>query len=151
MPGIVAIGRILFAVLFVFSGATGLMDIAGTAQDIASKVVIPAMFAGYTSQLETLTGMPFSQLLAIAAGATEVICGLMIALNFGSRFFAFVLILFVAAATYYYHNFWDMSGPERFNNMMHALKNLSLVGALLIIAGYPRTVQSDAEIAYANH
>jgi putative oxidoreductase len=145
MPGIVAIGRILFAVLFVFSGVSKLLDIAATAQGIADKVVIPATLATYTGQLETMTGMPISQLLAIAAGATEIICGLMIALNFGARFFAIVLILFVAAATFYYHDFWDMSGADRINNMIHALKNLSLIGALLIIAGYPR---SGSEISY---
>ena len=35
-------------------------------------------------------------------GSLEVICGLMIALNFGARFFAILLILFVAAATFYF-------------------------------------------------
>jgi len=47
----------------------------------------------------------------------------MIALNFGTRFFAVVLILFTAVATFYYHNFWDMSGADRLNNMILALKN----------------------------
>ena len=35
----------------------------------------------------------------------EVICGLAIALNLGARFFAILLILFVAGATFYYHDF----------------------------------------------
>ncbi len=146
----VAIGRILFAVLFVFSGASKLLDIAATAQGITEKVAIPAVLATYTGQLETMTGMPIAQLLAIAAGAIEVICGLMIALNFGARFFAIVLVLFVATVTVYYHDFWDMTGPDRLNNMIHALKNLSLIGALLIIAGYPRPYRSDAEVAYTD-
>jgi putative oxidoreductase len=151
-PGmLVAIGRILFAVLFVFSGASQLLDIAATAQDITAKVAIPAVLSSYTGQLETMTGMPVAQLLAIAAGVTEVVCGLMIALNFGARFFAVVLILFVALATVYYHNFWDMSGADRLNNMIHALKNLSLIGALLIIAGFPRLTRADAEVAYTDH
>ena len=37
-------------------------------------------------QLETLAGMPFMQLLAICVGAFEIIAGLMIALNFLTRF-----------------------------------------------------------------
>lgn len=104
MSGIVAIGRILFAVLFVFSGANKLFDISVTAQEIATKVVIPAALTSYTGQLESLTGMPIAQQLAIAAGALEVICGLMIALNFGARFFAAILILFVIAVTVFYHD-----------------------------------------------
>ena len=49
-----------------------------------------------------------------------------------------LVILFVAAATFYYHDFWNQSGPEATNNMVHALKNLSLIGALFMIAGYGR-------------
>jgi putative oxidoreductase len=82
--------------------------------------------------------MSMPMMLAIAAGALELICGLMIALNFGARFFAILLILFVAAATFYYHDFWNQTGPEARNNVVHALKNLSLIGALFMIVGYGR-------------
>jgi putative oxidoreductase len=150
MSGLVAIGRILFALFFIFSGALKLWDIAATAQGIAAKVLIPAALTSYTGQLETITGMPMSQLLAISAGATEVTCGLMIALNFGARFFAIVLALFIAVATFYYHDFWDVSGAERFTSMMQALKNLSLIGALMIIAGFPRYAVQDADVAYVD-
>ena len=57
--------------------------------------------------------MPMPQMLAIAAGALELVCGIMIALNFGARFFAILLILFVAAATFYYHDFWNQTGARR--------------------------------------
>ncbi len=65
MPALITFGRILFAVLFIYSGATKLFDIQATAHFIASKVTFPALFAPYTSQLETMTGMPMPQLLAI--------------------------------------------------------------------------------------
>ena len=137
MPAFITFGRILFAVLFIFSGATKLLNLTATAQ-MTEKIVIPAALATYTSQLEGVTGMSTPQMLAIAAGALELICGIMIALNFGARFFAILLILFVAAATFYYHDFWNQAGPEARNNMVHALKNLSLIGALFMIAGYGR-------------
>ena len=97
MPAFVTFGRVLFAVLFIVSGATKLFDLATTADLIASKVVIPAALTSYTAQLESMTGMETKQMLAIAAGAVELICGLMIALNFGARFFSLLLILFVVA------------------------------------------------------
>src|SRR6202045_152475 len=137
MPAFITFGRILFAVLFIFSGASKLLDLATTAQ-MTEKIVIPAALATYTSQLEGVTGIPMPQMLAIAAGALELICGIMIALNFGARFFAILLILFVAAATFYYHDFWNQTGAEAKNNMVHALKNLSIIGALFMIAGYGR-------------
>jgi uncharacterized membrane protein YphA (DoxX/SURF4 family) len=139
MPAFITLGRVLFAVLFVISGASKLMDLAATTQ-LTEKIVLPAALATYTSQLEAMTGMPMPQLLAIAAGTIELLCGLMIALNFGARFAAVVLILFVAAATFYFHDFWDQTGAEARNNMVHALKNLSIIGALFIIVGTGRVM-----------
>jgi putative oxidoreductase len=137
MPAFITFGRVLFAVLFIFSGASKLLDLTATAQ-MTEKIVLPAALATYTAQLEGITGMAMPQMMAIATGALELICGLMIALNFGARFFSIVLILFVAAATFYYHDFWNQTGADARNNLVHALKNLSIIGALFMIAGYGR-------------
>jgi uncharacterized membrane protein YphA (DoxX/SURF4 family) len=139
MPAFITLGRVLFAVLFVISGASKLLDLAATTQ-MTERIVLPAALATYTSQLESMTGMPMAQMLAIAAGTIELLCGLMIALNFGARFAAIVLILFVAAATFYFHDFWNQTGADARNNMIHALKNLSIIGALFIIVGTVRAV-----------
>jgi putative oxidoreductase len=146
MPAFVTFGRILFCVIFIFSGASKLLNLTATAQ-MTEKIVLPAALATYTSQLEGMTGMSMPMMLAIAAGALELICGFMIALNFGARFFAILLILFVAAATFYYHDFWNQSGVDATNNMVHALKNLALIGALFMIAGHGRGARA-AEPAY---
>src|SRR5215470_15104679 len=138
MPALIIFGRVLFAVLFIYSGATKLFAIQTTADAIAAKVVFPAMIAPYTAQLETMAGMPLTQLLAIAAGAFEIIAGLMIALNFGVRFFAILMIIFVALVTFYFHDFWNQMPPENGRTLVDALKNLSLIGALFMLAGYGR-------------
>jgi uncharacterized membrane protein YphA (DoxX/SURF4 family) len=133
----------LFAVLFIYSGATKLFAVQQTAESIAAKVTIPALITPYTSQLETLAGMPMPQLLALSVGAFEIIAGLMIALNFGARFFAILLILFVLAATFYFHDFWNQAAPDNGKTLIDALKNLSIIGALFIIAGYGRGPRSS--------
>src|ERR1700733_3282654 len=142
MPAFVTFGRVLFAVLFIYSGATKLFGIQATADFIAAKVAIPALFAPYTTQLEGMTGMSTPQMLAIAIGAFEIISGLMIALNFGARFFAILLIFFVVAATFYFHDFWNQAPPDNAKALMDALKNLSIIGALFMIAGYGRMPRS---------
>ena len=149
MPAFITFGRILFAVLFIYSGATKLFAVQATADFISAKVVIPALLVPYTSQLETMTGMSTPQLLAIAVGCFEVISGLMIALNFGARFFAILLIFFVAAATFYFHDFWNQSPPDNAKTLVEALKNLSIIGALFMIAGYGRTPRT-IEPAYGD-
>ncbi len=142
MQSIVAVGRFFIVVLFIFSGASKLLDIATTAQTIAAKVFVPpllapiaTMLAPVVTQIEALTGMPFAQLLAIAVGLLELVGGALIAFNLGARWLAVVLALFVVVATVYFHDFWNQVGPERFANLIHSLKNLSIVGALLMIAG----------------
>jgi putative oxidoreductase len=143
MPAFITFGRVLFAVLFIYTGATKLFGIQQTADYIASKVTIPELLAPYTSQLETMTGMTTPQLLALSAGGFEIIAGLMIAVNFGVRFFAILLIFFVLMTTFYFHDFWNQSAPDNAKTLIEALKNLSIIGALFMIAGYGRGPRSS--------
>jgi putative oxidoreductase len=148
MPAFITFGRVLFAVIFIASGASKFFDLAGTADLIAGKVVIPASLTQYTAQLEALTGMEMKQIMAIAAATIELLCGLLIALNIGAAFCAMVLVLFVIAVTLCFHDFWNQTGPDAKNNMVHALKNLSLIGGLFMIAGIGRG--SRIQNAYTN-
>jgi putative oxidoreductase len=149
MPAFITFGRILFAVLFIYSGATKLFGIQATADFIAAKVTVPALLAPYTAQLETMTGLTTPQMLAIAVGSFEVISGLMIALNFAARFFSILLIFFVAATIFYFNDFWNQSPPENAKSLLDALKSLSIIGALFMIAGYGRTPRT-VEPAYGD-
>lgn len=149
MPAFVTFGRVLFAVLFMYTGATKLFAVQQTADFIATKVTIPAILAPYASQIETMAGMPMPQILALAVGGFEILAGLMIAVNFGARFFAILLIIFVLAATFYFHDFWNQAAPENARTLIDALKNLSIVGALFMIVGYGRGPRPN-EPSYAD-
>lgn len=138
MPAFITFGRILFAVLFIYSGAIKLFSIQATADFLAAKIMIPAELAPYAAQFQTTTGMTTPQSIAIAIGAFEIIAGLAIALNFGARFFAILLIILLIVSTYYAHDFWNQPAPDNARTVMDALKNLALIGALFIIAGYGR-------------
>jgi uncharacterized membrane protein YphA (DoxX/SURF4 family) len=136
-------------VLFIYSGATKLFDIQATAAAIGAKVVIPAVIAPYTAQVETATGMQLPQLLAIVSGAFEILAGLMIALNFAARFFSILLIIYIGFVTFYFHDFWNQAPPDNGKTLVDALKNLSLIGALFMLAGYGRGPRI-AETAYGD-
>ena len=133
MPTLFVIGRILLVVIFAVSGASKLMDIDATAQQIATEVPIPDMFASVAAQVQTATGIATPKLLAISGATIELLGALMIALNFGTRFGAALLILFTAVATLYFHDFWNLEGAARMQNMIQAEKNLSIIGALLML------------------
>lgn len=131
MNTLLIIGRIAFVLVFILSGAQKLMDIPATAAMIEPKVAIPELIAPHAAQLETMTNMKTPSLLAIAAGVLEIAAALMIAFGFGTRFAAVVLILFTLATTYYFHQFAAMNFADA--NFVNALKNLSLIGGLLVL------------------
>ncbi len=54
----------------------------------------------------------------------------------------------IKCTVFYYHDFWNQTGADATNNLIHALKNLSLIGAVFMIAGY-RQVSHTAGPAYA--
>jgi uncharacterized membrane protein YphA (DoxX/SURF4 family) len=149
MPAFVTFGRILFAVLFIYTGATKLFAIPATADFIATKITVPEAIAPYAAQVEQATGMTTPQLLAVAVGGLEIIAGLMIALNFGARFFAMLLIIYVAVATFLFYDFWNQAAPENGKMLVDALKNLSIMGALFMIVGYGRATR-PVETAYGD-
>jgi putative oxidoreductase len=126
------IGRILLVAIFIFTGAQKLLNIAATAQYISAKIPTD-MLADLAAPLVEMTGMPVAQLIAVLAGVVELVCGVLIAFNVGTRGAALLLVLFTLAATYFYHDFWNMAGAERDNNMQHALKNLAVMGGLLVL------------------
>jgi uncharacterized membrane protein YphA (DoxX/SURF4 family) len=136
------LGRIALVAIFVVSGAQKLMDIAGTADEIQSKLVIPPALTDLTSQIEATVGMPIWQILAIVVAVIELVGGLLIAFNILMRTMAVILLIFVAVAAFYTHDFWNFwnlpAGPDRINNMTQALKDLSAIGALLVVAAWPR-------------
>jgi uncharacterized membrane protein YphA (DoxX/SURF4 family) len=149
MPAFVTFGRILFAVLFIYTGATKFFPLQATADFIAGKIVVPDVIAPYAKQIETATAMTTPQLLAIALGGLEVLAGLMIALNFGARFFAMLMVITVAVSTVLFSDFWNQAAPENAAVVVDALKNLSIIGALCMIIGYGRTTR-PAEAAYGD-
>ena len=98
---------------------------------------------------KTATAMATPQLLAIAVGGLEIIAGVMIALNVGARFFALLMIIYIAVSTVLFSDFWNQAAPDNARMVVDALKNLSIIGALFMIMGYGRATRS-AETAYGD-
>ena len=122
------VGRVFVPVIFIVSGVQKAMDVAGTAKMLAAaNMPIPEAIVPY------LQGIPKYEALTYLTIAVEIICGLMIMTGIAARWGALVLFVFTAAATFYFHNFWQMSGEAATLNQVHALKNLSIMGALLLI------------------
>ncbi|HVG51571.1 MAG TPA: DoxX family protein [Xanthobacteraceae bacterium] len=146
------IGRIAFVLIFLASGIFKLMDIAGTARVIEQKFTIPSVIEPFAANLSSMTGLTTFQMLAIILALIEVVFSLFIIFNVATRFSAFVLAIVMAVGTYYVHDFWNMTGDERIANIEMLIRNISIIGGLLmlmVIGPWRPTLDEDEQGVYA--
>jgi putative oxidoreductase len=113
---IILIARILLMILFVLSGWAKLTGFDGT--------------VGYMTSL----GAPAPMLAAAIAGIMEFVVAILLILGFYTRPLAFLFALFVLGTALLGHPFWNMVDPERSANMTQFLKNMAIMGGLLLLA-----------------
>ncbi|MBF8756311.1 MULTISPECIES: DoxX family protein [Pseudomonas] len=113
---IILLARVLLMILFILSGWSKLTGFEGT--------------VNYMSSL----GAPAPMLAAAIAVIMEFAVGILLILGFYTRPLAFLFALFVLGTALIGHPFWNMVDPERSANMTQFLKNMSIVGGLLLLA-----------------
>jgi len=75
--------------------------------------------------------------VAIACAAViELAGGLAIIAGFQTKIAAWILFLYLIPVTFLFHNFWAMQGAEQQQNMINFLKNVAIMGGLVILATY---------------
>ena len=108
-----AIGRVLLAAIFVFSGL--------------GKALAPAGTIGYIESV----GLPFATLGLIAAVAIELGGGVMLALGIKTRLVAAALAAFSVVTALVFHN---ALGDQ--NQLIHFMKNIAMAGGLLQVVAF---------------
>ena len=122
------VGRILIALIFVLSGFSKITGFEGTVGYIASK------------------GLPLPQLAAIGAIIVELGGGILLVLGWKARWAAAAMMVFTAMAALFFHNFWAMPPEQAQNQMIHFMKNISMLGGLLYVVVHgsgPISVEHD--------
>ena len=108
-------GRILIAAIFLFAGLHKVTGFEGTAGYIASK------------------GMPLPQLAAVAAIIAEIGGGMLLVIGWKARWAAALLFFFTGLAALIFHDFWAVPADQAQNQMIHFMKNISMMGGLLYV------------------
>lgn len=106
-------GRILLALIFIISGYGKITGFAGTAAYMASK------------------GLPFADVLLVLTILVELGGGALIALGWKARWAAGVIFLFLIPVTLVFHNPAGLDAAEAQQQMIHLLKNVSIMGGML--------------------
>ena len=111
-------GRVLLSAIFVVSGFAKLTDPVGS--------------IGYMQA----QGIPAAGILVYVAGLAELLGGLALASGFLTRVGAIGLILFLVPTTLVFHDFWTLTGEEQGHQMVQFMKNLAIIGGLLMVIAY---------------
>jgi putative oxidoreductase len=110
----VVLGRVLFSLIFILSGFGHF-----SAQTVA-----------YASQM----GLGGASFFVPLSGALIIAGGLSVAFGFYARYGAAALIIFLLPTTFIMHRFWGIEDPlVAMNQQAHFMKNLSMIGAALLI------------------
>jgi putative oxidoreductase len=108
-------GRVLLAFMFVYAGFGKIGGFEGTAAYIASK------------------NLPLPPVATAIAIVVEVAGGLMLVVGWKARWAALVVAVFTLFASVLFHNYWAMVDQAAQVNRLMFMKNLSVIGGLLMV------------------
>ncbi len=124
------VARVLLALVFLVAGLGKIPGWEGTAGYMISR------------------GLPAVPVLLTLAIVFEVGGSLSLILGWKARWGALALVVFTLLATVLLHDFWVMEGPAREANRIMFLKNLSIIGGLLLVCCWgPGPLSLDARRA----
>jgi len=112
------LGRILLVAIFVVSGWGKITGFEGAAGYIAAK------------------GLPMPQALAGISILIECLGGLAVLVGWKTRWAALALIVFLIVITPIFHNFWAVSPEQMMNQRINFLKNVSILGGMLLLFAF---------------
>ncbi len=108
-------GRVLIAAIFIMSGLHKITAFADTAEQIAEA------------------GVPLASYVTYVVILLELVGGVSVAVGFKSTYGAVLLILFLVPVTLLMHDFWTYEGKQMMEEMGHFMKNLAILGGLLVL------------------
>jgi putative oxidoreductase len=112
------IGRTLLVVIFVFSGI--------------NKITGPDDTLGYM----TARGMPAPQFFLVGAILLEIAGSLSVILGYKARLGAAALIVFTVPTLFIFHDFWTYPPDQAQMQFIMFMKNLSMIGGLLLVVAF---------------
>lgn len=135
LKGIVTVaGRVMLTTIFLLSAvANKIMNFSGVAETMSGE------------------GIPAAQIMLVGAVVFLLAGSVSVVLGYKARIGALLLLVFLVLATFYFHDFWNMQGEAVQQQMIQFMKNLSMMGAMLIIiANGPGAMSLDNRPARGN-
>jgi putative oxidoreductase len=80
----------------------------------------------------------------LAFGVFELVAGLMIVVGWQVRWVALLMAAFLLVDAFVAHPFWRHAGVEQHGQLLHFLKNFSIIGGLLLLSWAASVPRLDA-------
>jgi putative oxidoreductase len=110
------LGRVLLSVIFILSGLGKLPHFHDVAGMMAGK------------------GIPLASVALVITLLIEIGGGLLLLTGYKARYAALVIAVWLVPVTLVFHNFWAVPAAQQQDQMINFLKNLAIIGGLLVTA-----------------
>ena len=116
---VTVLGRIMLSTIFLMSA-------------VGNKIPNFNTVAGYMES----EGVPLPRVMLAGAIVFLIVGGWSVILGFKARWGAGMLLVFLILATFFFHDFWTFAEAQRQQTeTIQFMKNLALMGAMLLIIG----------------
>lgn len=112
------LARMLLSAIFLMSGVHKIMAWDETVTQMQSE------------------GLANASVLLPLAIAAEIGGGLSVLLGLWGRLGAFGLFVFLIPTTFIFHDFWTYEGQQQQMQMQHFMKNITIMGGLLMVTAF---------------
>ncbi len=125
--GLALLARTLLAAIFLISGVRKVLGFPIVAEMMANK------------------GFPVASMFLVATIVLEIAGSVMLIANWHARYAAWALAAFTLVAGAIFHGFWHAPPAAYVNEFNHFLKNLAIVGGLLLVAALPPPAEGNRD------
>jgi len=121
------LGCVLLSAIFILSGLGKLPHFNDIAGMIAGK------------------GIPLATVALVISLFVEIGGGLMVLTGFKAKYAALVMAVWLVPVTLVFHHFWGIPAAQQHDQMVNFLKNVAIMGGLLVLASAsPETKSAKA-------
>lgn len=124
------LARILISFIFIVSGISKIFGFSGTRAYMAMQ------------------GIPFTTFFLIGAIIIEVVGGFMLLFGYQTKIVSLVMFFYLIPVTLTIHHFWTYTGMQREENWINFMKNLAIMGGMLMLFYFgpgPKSIDKSLE------
>jgi len=150
---IALVGRLLLSAIFILSAVNKIFDWQKTETGLINLFCDWQSYVHFSSTLTKLFTalISWAPEILIVITVLELIAALLIFFGIKEKFGAFLLLVFFIPATFLLHPFWFLTGTNKTFQMILFMKNIALLGALLLLMVLGSKINEPVNIEAMDH